>query len=74
MIGIYKITNLKKKVYIGQSIDMHKRQEDYICLDTNIIFRNVNQASKEMNISSTLIRNSCKTGIKAKNYTFKWLL
>ncbi len=29
MIGIYKITNVKGKVYVGQSIDLHKRFSDY---------------------------------------------
>ena len=29
MIGIYKITNPKGKVYIGQSIDVNKRVKDY---------------------------------------------
>ena len=29
MIGIYKITNPKEKVYIGQSIDIEKRWKRY---------------------------------------------
>lgn len=33
MTGIYKITNPKGKVYIGQSVDMLKRQKTYSKLD-----------------------------------------
>ena len=29
MIGIYKITNPKGKVYIGQSIDINRRFNEY---------------------------------------------
>lgn len=30
MIGIYKITNPKGKIYIGQSVDIEKRKQQYI--------------------------------------------
>ena len=30
MVGIYKITSLNNKIYIGQSIDILKRQNEYL--------------------------------------------
>lgn len=36
MIGIYKITNPKNKVYIGQSIDIEKRFRTYKSLNKNV--------------------------------------
>jgi len=37
MIGIYRITNPKGKIYIGQSINIHKRKSSYKYVDKRII-------------------------------------
>ncbi len=37
MIGIYKITNPKGKIYIGQAIDIDKRWKQYYSLDKSCI-------------------------------------
>jgi len=37
MIGIYKITNPKGKIYIGQSININKRKSAYKCIDKRIM-------------------------------------
>ena len=34
-IGIYKITSLTGKVYIGQSTNLEKRKDDYVKLRCN---------------------------------------
>jgi group I intron endonuclease len=37
MVGIYKITNPKGKIYIGQSININKRKSAYKCIDKRIM-------------------------------------
>ena len=37
MVGIYKITNPKGKIYIGQSININKRKYAYKCIDKRIM-------------------------------------
>jgi group I intron endonuclease len=54
MIGIYKITNPKNRVYIGQSIDIQKRFNTY---------------KKEFGIGQTKLKNSLlKYGIENHNF------
>jgi len=50
------------------------RSTPILCVETNEIFRNINQASDKMKISRTLIRTSC-LGVnkKAKGFSFIYL-
>ncbi len=47
MIGIYKITNPKGKVYVGQSININKRFKDYLilrnCKKQTKLYRSLNK-------------------------------
>lgn len=56
----------KNKISQSKSINI-------LCIETGIIYLNTRYASKGMNISPTLINNSCNNGTKAKGYTFKKL-
>ena len=47
MIGIYKITNPKGKIYIGQSIDIEKRKLQYIYLSKYSLGRKIKNSIKK---------------------------
>ena len=46
IIGIYKITNPKGKIYIGQSTNLKKREEDYIKLRCDKQYKLYNSLKK----------------------------
>ena len=54
MIGIYKITNPKSKIYIGQSIDIEKRFKQYQSLcnskSQTKLYRSLNKYGVENHI------------------------
>jgi len=58
---------------IKNKISLSNTKKPIRCIETNIDFINKNHASKEMNISPTMIRKSCEFSIKVKNYTFTYL-
>lgn len=56
----------KDKISLSKSIPI-------LCIETNSIFKNIDHASKEMNITQNIIRNICKgRREKAKGYSFKY--
>ncbi len=57
IVGIYKITNPKGKVYIGQSVNIKKRWGDYKCLHN----------CKEQKM---LYNSFIKYGVNNKGYLF----
>ena len=36
MIGVYKITSLKNKIYVGQTVDLERRKNTYKALNVGV--------------------------------------
>lgn len=70
------LKNLRKphKEGTGENISLARSKDPIICLEINVIFRNAEILSKEMGISTTLVRKACNGEIeKAKGFTFKYI-
>jgi hypothetical protein len=70
-LGNTNLLNYKYTIKQRENQSISKSKFPIICLELNHIFRNINLASKEMNISPTLIRDVCEgKRVKAKKIHF----
>jgi hypothetical protein len=65
--GKIKTQEHKDKISLSTS-----RIKNIECVETGVIYKNVREINRILNISETLIRLACNKGIKAKGYTFKY--